>query len=234
MEQRQRGNKLGFKQITAVTRSAVDLGITKVRLTGGEPLVRRGIVELVSMLAAIEGLEILAMTTNGILLPRYAAALYSAGLKSVNISLDTLDAERYRYLTRGGRLADAIAGVEAAREVGFTPIKINAVIGSECPPADLEALERFCNDRNITLQRIGEYHLDREKVDFDSFDRPPKCQECNRLRLTSDGFLKPCLHTDTEIAVDFGDIEDSIRQAVAKKPFRGTVCTNRDMVSIGG
>ncbi|MFW5786229.1 MAG: GTP 3',8-cyclase MoaA, partial [bacterium] len=119
---------LTFEEITEIARVAVGLGIRKIRLTGGEPLVRRGIVELVRQLAAIEGLETLAMTTNGILLPRYARDLRAAGLQAVNISLDTLDAARYREMTRGGRVEDAVAGVDAAIVAGFRPIKINVVV----------------------------------------------------------------------------------------------------------
>ncbi len=271
---------LTFEEITEIARVAVGLGIRKIRLTGGEPLVRRGIVELVRQLAAIEGLETLAMTTNGILLPRYARDLRAAGLQAVNISLDTLDAARYREMTRGGRVEDAVAGVDAAIVAGFRPIKINVVVpeaaasdpgaerradagagaaaragaagfpdvgarrdGSEGPdpaaPAttaahDLAALRSFCDERGIILQKIGLYHLDRNKVDYEAFDRPPKCDHCNRLRLTSDGKFKPCLHSNHEFAVDFADIEGAILAAVAAKPFRGTVCTNRSMVSIGG
>ena len=94
---------LSFEEITAVVRAAVKLGVTKVRLTGGEPLVKRGIVDLVRMVRSVEGLRHLAMTTNGTLLARFAGELKAAGLDSVNVSLDTLDPERYRHLTRGGR-----------------------------------------------------------------------------------------------------------------------------------
>ncbi len=225
---------LSYEQIASVTRAAVGLGITKVRLTGGEPLVRRGIVDLVALLGRIEGLETLAMTTNGVMLPLYARALRDAGLDSVNISLDTLDPEGYRRLTRGGTVEKAIAGVDAAVAAGFSPIKVNTVVSSESSPEDIQALDAFCRERGIQLQRIGEYHLDRNKVDFESFERPPKCAFCNRLRLTADGYFKPCLHSDTEVPVDFANIETSIRQAVSIKPKNGTVCTNRHMVSIGG
>lgn len=234
VEIKRHADMLSYEQIAEITRVAVGLGITKVRLTGGEPLVRRGIVDLVELLGRIEGLETLAMTTNGVMLPLYATALKSSGLQSVNISLDSLDPERYRRLTRGGQVEKAIAGVDAAVAAGFSPIKVNAVVSAESSPEDIALLEAFCKARGVRLQRIGEYHLDRDKVDFESFDRPPKCAFCNRLRLTADGYFKPCLHSDAEVPVDFANIETSIRQAVSIKPKKGTVCTNRHMVSIGG
>ncbi|MFW5842479.1 MAG: radical SAM protein, partial [Spirochaetota bacterium] len=164
VEFKSHADMLSYEQIAAVARAGVGLGITKVRLTGGEPLVRRGIVDLVEMLGRIEGLETLAMTTNGVMLPLYAASLKSAGLDSVNISLDTLDPERYRLLTRGGKVEKAIAGVDAAVAAGFSPIKVNAVVSSESAPEEIGMLKAFCKERGIQLQRIGEYHLDRNKV----------------------------------------------------------------------
>lgn len=234
VELKQHDQMLSYEEIAEVARVAVSLGINKIRLTGGEPLVRRNIVDLVSLLSPIEGLQMLAMTTNGVMLPLYAMALREAGLRSVNISLDTLDPERYRRLTRGGDVQKAIAGVDAAVAAGFEPIKINTVVSSDGPQEEIANLEEFCKSRGVQLQRIGEYHLDQNKIDFDNFERPPKCAYCNRLRLTADGYLKPCLHSDAEVPVDSRNIEMSIRQAVGLKPKKGTVCTNRNMVSIGG
>jgi cyclic pyranopterin phosphate synthase len=118
---------LRFEEIAAVVQAAAALGISKVRLTGGEPLVRAGIVELVAMLAAIPGLDDLSMTTNGALLARHAADLRRAGLRRVNVSLDTLDPERFQRITRLGRLADVLAGIAAAQEAGLLPVKLNTV-----------------------------------------------------------------------------------------------------------
>lgn len=225
---------LRFEQIAAVAEAAVRLGITKIRLTGGEPLVRRGIVDLVAMLGRVRGLEKLAMTTNGILLPRYAQGLKAAGLTSVNVSLDTLDPERYRTLTRGGNVALAIAGVDAAVHAGFSPIKINTVVRDETSQEELLRLADFCAERGVLLQRIREYTLSSTKQDHHTFERPPSCAECNRIRLTADGKFKACLHSDHEIPVDFADLEASIRAAVEAKPRHGAACTNRSMMSIGG
>lgn len=231
---REHREMLSFEQIAAIVRAGVGLGIRKVRLTGGEPLVRRGIVNLVRGLAQIKGLEQLGMTTNGILLPRYADRLREAGLQSVNISIDTLDPVRYRELTRGGKVERAIAGVDAAREAGFHPVKINTVVNESSSQEELLALAEFCAQRGILLQRIREYTLTAAKQDDVSYERPPRCAECNRLRLTADGTLKPCLHSDQEIPVDLSDPERSLREAVAGKPARGAACSNRAMIAIGG
>jgi GTP 3',8-cyclase len=224
---------LSFEQMAAVARAAVGLGVNKVRLTGGEPLVKRGIVELVRMLAGIEGLDHLAMTTNGILLPRFARALREAGLDSLNLSLDTLDAARYRFLTRGGSIDDAIAGIDAAREAGL-PLKINMVVLEDTAAGEIEGMKEFCRARGARLQLINHYELGREKTDSYGFDRPPSCARCNRIRLLADGMLKPCLHSDLEVALDFSRLEESLREAVLSKPQRGGTCRNRAMSQIGG
>ncbi|MGD8243634.1 MAG: radical SAM protein, partial [Anaerolineae bacterium] len=119
---------LRYEEIEVVVHAAAELGISKVRLTGGEPLVRLGVVDLVHKISRIPGVDDLAMTSNGVLLARYAHDLANAGLHRVNISLDTLDAERFRQITRCGDLVDVLAGIEAARQVGLRPIKINTVV----------------------------------------------------------------------------------------------------------
>ena len=118
---------LSFEEILLAVRAAVSLGIDKIRITGGEPLVRSGIVELVSMIAAVEGVKDISMTTNGILLDKYAGQLAGAGLNRVNISLDTLKYQRFKEITRVGSLADTLKGLEAAKAAGLTPVKINMV-----------------------------------------------------------------------------------------------------------
>jgi cyclic pyranopterin phosphate synthase len=224
---------LSFEQITAVVQAAVRLGVTKVRLTGGEPLVKRGIVELVGMIRGVEGLQILAMSTNGILLPRYAGPLKAAGLDSLNISLDTLDPERYRRITRIGDIRHTLAGIDAAVAEGF-PVKINMVVLEDTSKSEIERMRRFCTQKGAKLQLINHYDLSAEKSDDYRYDRPPRCEECNRIRLLADGILKPCLHSDLEIPVDFNDIEASLLETVARKPARGMICTVRSMMEIGG
>ncbi len=118
---------LSFEEIMLVVRAAVETGMDKIRITGGEPLVRAGIVELVRMIAAVEGIRDISMTTNGILLDKHAAKLAEAGLQRINISLDTLRPDRFRQITRTGDLADALRGLESAKKAGLNPVKINVV-----------------------------------------------------------------------------------------------------------
>lgn len=118
---------LRIEEIERIVSVAASMGIKRIRLTGGEPLVRKGVIDLVRSITSTPGIEHVAMTTNGILLPRMAEELKEAGLSRVNISLDTLDSEQYTTITRNGQLADALAGIDTALEVGFKPVKINAV-----------------------------------------------------------------------------------------------------------
>jgi GTP 3',8-cyclase len=224
---------LSFEQIAEAARAAVGIGVSKVRLTGGEPLVKRGITGLVGMLSRIEGLEHLAMTTNGTLLEKYARELKEAGLDSLNVSLDTLDGPRYRELTRGGDIRAVLDGLRAAREEGI-PVKINMVVMADTPEADIGRMRGYCEQAGARLQLINHYDLGRDKKEGYRFDRPPSCASCNRIRLMADGMLKPCLHSDTEVRLDFSRLEESLREAVLAKPPRGGACTNRAMSEIGG
>jgi cyclic pyranopterin phosphate synthase len=230
---RQHGEFLSLEQMTEVARAAVGLGVNKIRLTGGEPLVKRGIVDLVRMIASIDGLEHLAMTTNGTLLARNARDLKDAGLDSVNVSLDSLDPDRYRELTRGGRIGDARDGIEAAIAAGF-PVKINMVVLEDTAEGEIPRMREFCSQLGARLQLINHYELVREKGEEYAFDRPPSCATCNRIRLMADGMLKPCLHSDEEVRLDFSRLADSLREAIFAKPRRGGVCTTRAMPQIGG
>ncbi|MCK4548626.1 MAG: radical SAM protein [Candidatus Krumholzibacteria bacterium] len=238
IELKSHGDMLTFEEIEAVVRAAVRLGIGKVRLTGGEPLVRRGMAGLVRILREINGLEEISMTTNGILLTSDAAAeLKKAGLDRLNISLDTLDPARYRNLTRGGDVADVLRGITAAQAAGFEGTKVNMVVTLPGSHEDVEMMKSFCAREGLVLQTINRFSLLKRTTETESphdFDRPLPCAKCNRLRLTADGYLKPCLFSDIEIKVDFEDIEGSIRKAVEAKPVEGTSCSNRSMKQIGG
>lgn len=119
---------LRFEELTAIARAFVGLGVTKIRLTGGEPLARKGIVELAGMIRHIEGLRTLAITTNGTLLAPLAVELRAAGVDRVNVSLDTLDERKFGLITRGGRLSDTLDGIEAALSAGFSRVRINVVL----------------------------------------------------------------------------------------------------------
>jgi len=246
---RKRGEIISYEQIESVATVAARMGIRKVRLTGGEPLVRKDIERLVGKLAAINGIDEVCMTTNGSLLADKARQLKRSGLARVNISIDSLDPTRYSRITRGGQaegldrikpsfggLQQVLAGVDAAIKAALTPIKINMVILDDTTQQDIEAMKAFCQQRGLQLQKIMQFSL-YDRADLSTrfaTERPPKCSRCNRLRLTADGFLKPCLFSDNEIKVDFGDIAGSILQAVAKKPKDGSSCRSRSMSQIGG
>ena len=170
---------LSYEELVAFTRVAVAAGISKVRITGGEPLVRKGLTGFVAALAAVPGIADIALTTNALLLPRLAGELRAAGLQRVNISIDSLRPERYAAITRGGKLADALAGLGAAQEAGFTPVKLNVVLlpGVEDELADFVALTR---DQGIHVRFIEYMPLDRRYVEGDGF--VPAALVLERLR----------------------------------------------------
>lgn len=224
---------LSFERIADVVRVASRLGFAKVRLTGGEPLARRGLPDLVSMLREISDLRIIAMTTNGTLLAPLAAELKARGLDSVNLSLDTLDPERYAMLTRGGKLDDALAGIDAALAAGL-PVKLNVVAMEDSTEEEFAALRAYARSVGADFQFIARYSLRDEKMDGGEYDRPPACGNCDRLRLLANGRLRPCLHGNIEVPVDFDDIEGSIAKAVCLKPARGHTCDDLEVGQIGG
>ena len=225
---------MSFEEIVKVVESSAKLGINKIRLTGGEPLVRKDVVELIRMTKAVEGIDHLGMTTNGVLLDKLAQPLRDAGLDSINISMDTLNPERYKKITRIGDISYTLKGIDAAIAAGFKKIKINVVVMDDTPDNEIKEMEKFCDEKGLTLQLINHYDLSAEKQNTYKFDRPPKCAVCNRIRLTADGILKPCLHSNQEIPVNPEDIISSLKETILVKPENGSVCTNRSMIEIGG
>ena len=274
---------LSFEEIVEIVSAAAELGVRKVRITGGEPLVRRGCVDLVRMVAAIPGIGEVDMTTNGVLLARDAAALKAAGLKRVNISLDSLDPEKYKNITGGGDLKAAIDGIKAAFDAGLTPVKINTVLiggfnDDEIPafveltrryPVELRFIElmpmggQFGKEAYVSGSRVLEmvpalkpipqdggvaqlYRLPdgKGRVGLISPLSRHFCGTCNRLRLTSEGNLKPCLHSDQEILVrgkHGQELLDTLKEAILNKPrMHGTLDADhlsqagRAMHTIGG
>jgi cyclic pyranopterin phosphate synthase len=280
---------LGFEEIERVVRAAVSLDFRKFRLTGGEPLVRRGVVELTARLAAVSGVDDLAVTSNGILLSGMAAELKRAGLRRVNISLDSLREERYRYITRGGALADALAGIRAAERAGLYPIRVNVVVirgfnDDEISDFARLTLEHPWDVRFIELMPVGENggfgfeHFSAREFEarmrgfepvsdetgagevaryYRYGDAPGRvglisplsrhfCGDCNKLRLTADGKLKTCLHSNREIdlkpalrAEDEAALRALLREAVLSKEERhlineGEAPVRRGMSRIGG
>lgn len=252
---------LSLEEIYEIAKACVDCGVKKIRLTGGEPLARRGIVTLCRMLRELEGLEELALTTNGALLPRFARQLKEAGVDRLNISLDTLQPERYRAITRGGDLSAALAGLAAAEAAGFTHTKINAVLLGGMNEKDIPALARLARDKDLSVRFIELMPMgvcrDWTQERFLSADavlralpelaaagsdgvaelytapgwagtvgliRPVSrcfCAWCDRIRVTADGRLKPCLHSAEEIplrTLHGAALKQAIRQGVMQKP----------------
>ena len=223
-----------FEEILEVTRAAVDMGVVKVRLTGGEPLVRLDLVDLVRELAAIDGIRDLAMTTNATLLAGKADALAAAGLHRVNISLDTMDAQRYRELTRGGNIQDALDGLDAARVAGLLPIKLNCVVSDFSNADDVESVRQFGRDHGIEVRTIRQMDFAAGRFSIVEGGSGGDCVHCNRLRLTSNGRIRPCLFSDIQFDVRKLGASQALRQAVAAKPAAGGPCTHNWMSGIGG
>jgi len=236
---------LRYEEIIDIVKASAELGIKKIRITGGEPLVRPGITELIRKVSEIGGIESIAMTTNGLLLAGKAAELAQAGLDRLNISLDTLDPESYRRITRVGRIEKVFEGIEAAVSAGLEPVKINTVIirgfnEHEVVPMAEWALGNGLNIRFIEFMPVNDKAFpfadgfvssdDIKETLFSSFadlgegviegNGPAEywqipgrsgsvgvieavshsfCGSCNRLRLTADGRLRPCLFSDNEI-----------------------------------
>jgi cyclic pyranopterin phosphate synthase len=230
----ERKDILSFEEIAAFAGSAVELGIVKVRLTGGEPLMRRGVAGLVGMLAKVPGIEDLSMTTNAILMPRHAVELRRAGLQRVNVSLDTVDPERFRAITRGGELPAVLRGIAAAQEAGFSPIKVNCVVKAGPDEPDAHGVARFCAERGLEARFIPEMVLSAGRFGVVKGGSGGDCRRCNRLRLTSDGYLKPCLFSDLAFPIRGADAREVLLRAVAAKPECGTASRAHGFYSIGG
>ena len=247
--------------ITAVEAAAA-LGVRKVRITGGEPLVKKNILSICRRTAAVPGIEEVCLTTNGTALPRLAEALREAGVHRLNLSLDTLDPEKFAYMTRTGKLEDFFAGLEAALKAGFDKIKINAVLiggfnDDEIPalaeltlryPVDVRFIELmpmydggdFGPEAYIPCQTVLAklpgavpvesdggvarlYRLPNAKGNIGLISPVSAhfCGSCNRIRLTADGKLKPCLHACEEISIkglDFDSMKAVLEQAIWNKP----------------
>ena len=224
---------LSFEEITEFTRFAVQNGITKVRLTGGEPLVRKGIVELVSMLSAINGLEDISMTTNGILLSEYAADLKKAGLNRINIRLDTVNPDNYCQITRNGDLAKVLEGIDAAHQVGLQPIKINCVLLGQ-PDDETIQLRKFCEERGLKLRFIHQMNLKTGEFSNVEGGEGGNCSKCNRVRLLANGDIKPCLFSDLAYNIRKLGSEQALNLALGNKPKSGTYNQSGEFYNIGG
>ena len=247
--------------ITAVE-AAASLGVTKLRFTGGEPLVKKNIVSICRRAAAVEGVDEVCLTTNGILLPQLGRELKEAGVKRLNLSLDTLDPVKYAHITRIGKLEDFYAGLDTALALGFEKIKINAVLiggfnEEDIPqlaemtrqyPVDMRFIElmpildsdEFGEAAYVPYTRVLDYLPDAVPLADDGsvaklYHLPGAqgniglispvsahfCSQCNRIRLTADGKLKPCLHSADEYALkglDFAGMQAVMKDAIWNKP----------------
>ncbi len=285
---------LTYEEIARLVEAAATIGVSKIRLTGGEPLARRGLPDLGRLIAAAPGVDDISMTTNGTLLARHADALAAAGLNRVNVSLDTLRPERFRQIARRGALADVWAGIEAAQRAGLTPIKLNAVVvrginEDEVTDFAQMTLARPWHVRFIEVMPLGanaawagdgyapltEVRARIEAV-FGALEpvggpagngparyyRVPGgagtlgfitpvsehfCFSCNRLRLTADGKLRPCLLSDAELdlraplrdGASRQELADLLLSAIMDKPgghhlAQGQAPSEREMAEIGG
>jgi cyclic pyranopterin phosphate synthase len=281
---------LSYEEVRTVVRAAAELGINKVRLTGGEPLVRADFSKLVKMLSQIKGMEELSLTTNGTILKKYALELKQAGLSRVNVSLDTLKVDKFQHISRLGELQDVLDGIEAARKAGFDPVKINTVImrginddeildfasmtyedgwhirfielmpfkgvADFVPSIELRQHISLLGKLEPCASVTGNgpamyYRLAGAKgtIGFISpLTEPSFCSRCNRMRLTPDGKLRPCLLGEDEIDLkmplrnnaSIEELKRLILKAVASKPQRhhlegGNVrLVKRKMSQIGG
>ena len=284
---------LSYEEIQTVVRAAAELGINRIRLTGGEPLVRAELPKLVRMLSQIEGIEELSLTTNGVFLKKYALELKQAGLSRVNVSLDTLKADTFRYITRLGELQGVLEGIEAAKKAGFEPVKTNTVVMRGINYDEILDFAKMTYDDgwhvrfielmpfkgvvefvpSIELRQhislLGKlepcasitgngpamyYRLPgaRGTIGFISpLTETSFCSRCNRMRLTSDGKLRPCLLREDEIdlklplrsdeiGAPMKELKRLILKAIASKPEHHHLnegvarLVNRKMSQIGG
>jgi cyclic pyranopterin phosphate synthase len=225
---------LSFDEIVDFTRVSVGAGIKKVRLTGGEPLVRKGVVTLVSMLSSIKGIKDLSMTTNGVLLKEYAQDLKAAGLHRINISLDTVDSQRFEYITRNDLLNTVLEGIEAAIKAGLHPVKINCVVHESPDEPDAVGVSLFCRQNGLDIRYIRQMDLVNGHFYVVDGGSGGDCASCNRLRLTSNGKLKPCLFNDIEFDIRKTSYEEALRLAAEYKPECGTRNFSGEFYNIGG
>ena len=227
---------LSYEEIVKIVQEAAKLRISKIRLTGGEPLIRKNICYLIRSIKFINGIQEITLTTNGILLAQMAQELREAGLDRINISMDTLSPKKYREITRGGDIKKVFEGIDAVIEAGFDKTKLNMVIIPGFNKRCVEKMVAFCREKRLVLQRINHYSLCSQRTNNQEYkaERPLPCSECNRIRLTSDGKLKPCLFSNKEYPVNLEDIASSIKNAIINKPKCGKYCSVRGIWEIGG
>ena len=249
-------------EIIGAVEVAASLGISKLRITGGEPLVKKNILSICRRAAAVEGIREVCLTTNGLLLPQLAKPLREAGVSRINLSLDTLKPDKYAYITRIGTLDSFRAGLDAAFEAGFEKIKINSVLIGGFNDDEIEDMAKLTLEYPLDMRFIelmpmydsGDFGMDAYLPYSKVLEKLPEavavpqdggvarlyrlpgakgniglispvsahfCGECNRLRLTADGKLKPCLHAPDEYSIkglDKAGMKTVFEQAIWNKP----------------
>ena len=283
VEKKSHDQILSVERIKELVESFASLGIKKVRLTGGEPLVRKGFIDIVKAIRSIPSIEEICLTTNGTLLKEFAKPLKDAGLDRLNISLDTLNEEKYHRLTRVGNISDVLEGIKEAKRVGFKDIKVNCVLIHNFNDDELEAFKDFAVSNELTvrfieLMPIGEslklskdsyisnnivldtlkgliplgsdevasyYQIPNSKAKIGLISPLSHmfCEKCSRIRLTSDGKIKPCLHSSLEIdttGLSGEELKEILKKAILSKPKEhnlhkeGRSSSKRGMSEIGG
>ena len=226
---------LRLEEIIEIARYALSIGFTKLRLTGGEPLVRKNIIYLVEQIAKLPGLQDFGMTTNGQLLADHAKALKQAGLQRINISLDSLDPEKYQTITCGGDIAKVFQGIQAALKAELLPVKLNVVLIPGFNDNEREAFLDFGKAHNIEVRFIHKMDLHSgQRNGVEGATNVGQCEYCNRLRLTSDGGLKSCLFSEEKINIREIGIEQAFARALQTKPKYGIKNETELMYQIGG
>lgn len=225
---------LSFDEIVEIITEGAQLGLKKIRITGGEPLVRKDLPKLVKMIAGVEGIEDIGLTTNGVYLPQLATELKAAGLNRVNISLDTLNPEKFAKITRTGNLEDVLKGIDAAIEADLQPVKINFVRIPGENEEDEKEVREYCEKKNLQLRFIRQMNLKTGEFDAVEGGYGGICEICNRLRLTADGYIVPCLHSELRYNVRESGIQKAFRLAVEFKPEKGIGTESHEFSNIGG
>lgn len=225
---------LSFEEITKIVKVACQYGVNKVRLTGGEPLVRRGIISLVKMLADIDEIQDLCMTTNGIYLNKFAKDLKQAGLNRVNISLDTVNHKRYKEITNGGDLSIVFQGIDAAIKSNLLPIKLNCVVEKNSQEKNAREVKEFANKQNMEVRFIRKMDIQQGKFWPVEGGSGGLCQTCNRIRLTSNGNFLPCLLSDLKFNTRELGIKEALELAIHNKPLAGKKSNHGTFYRIGG
>jgi cyclic pyranopterin phosphate synthase len=225
---------LSFEEIYEVVKTAVEMGVDKVRLTGGEPLRRRNVITLVRMIGSLPGIRDYAMTTNGVLLEGLAKPLRDAGLHRINVSLDAVDPDRYRERTGGGDVRAVLAGIRAARAAGLEPIKLNCVIEESPDEPDAKQVAAFAAENDLTLRYIRKMDIAAGRFWPVQGGQGGRCGTCSRLRLTCNGMIRPCLFSDLAFSVRELGARRAIERAVEAKPKSGETSRESRLYRIGG